>query len=57
MRCLLSYFLDTKAQDIPYLKVPLHTVYKLTPVAYGMLLMYGQANLFGSKIISLWSFS
>ncbi|XP_047146374.1 6-phosphofructo-2-kinase/fructose-2,6-bisphosphatase isoform X1 [Hydra vulgaris] len=35
MRCLLSYFLDTKANDIPYLNVPLHTVYKLTPVAYG----------------------
>jgi len=35
MRCLLSYFLDTKSEDMPYLKVPLHTVYKLTPVAYG----------------------
>ncbi|KAL8569442.1 hypothetical protein ACOMHN_054157 [Nucella lapillus] len=23
------------AQDLPYLKVPLHTVIKLTPVAYG----------------------
>lgn len=35
MRCLLSYFLDTKSKDMPYLKVPLHTVYKLTPIAYG----------------------
>jgi len=35
MRCLLSYFLDTKSQDIPYLKIPLHTVFKLTPLAYG----------------------
>jgi len=35
MRCLLSYFLDTKAKDMPYMKVPLHTVFKLTPIAYG----------------------
>jgi len=35
MRCLLSYFLDTPAAQMPYLKVPLHTVYKLTPIAYG----------------------
>lgn len=34
-RCLLGYFLDKQSNDIPYLKVPLHTVIKLTPVAYG----------------------
>uniref|UniRef100_A0A4W3GV40 6-phosphofructo-2-kinase/fructose-2,6-bisphosphatase 2 n=1 Tax=Callorhinchus milii TaxID=7868 RepID=A0A4W3GV40_CALMI len=33
MRCLLAYFLDKKA-DLPYLNCPLHTVVKLTPVAY-----------------------
>ncbi|XP_041348570.1 6-phosphofructo-2-kinase/fructose-2,6-bisphosphatase 1-like isoform X2 [Gigantopelta aegis] len=33
-RCLLAYFQD-KTSDLPYLKVPLHTVIKLTPVAYG----------------------
>ena len=33
MRCLLSYFLDTKASDMPYMQVPLHTVFKLTPVS------------------------
>uniref|UniRef100_A0A8C1VGD2 6-phosphofructo-2-kinase/fructose-2,6-bisphosphatase 2 n=1 Tax=Cyprinus carpio TaxID=7962 RepID=A0A8C1VGD2_CYPCA len=35
MRCLLAYFLDKSADDLPYLKCPLHTVMKLTPVAYG----------------------
>ncbi|XP_027000369.1 6-phosphofructo-2-kinase/fructose-2,6-bisphosphatase 1 isoform X2 [Tachysurus fulvidraco] len=34
MRCLLAYFLD-KTAELPYLKCPLHTVLKLTPVAYG----------------------
>uniref|UniRef100_A0A9J7ZM98 6-phosphofructo-2-kinase/fructose-2,6-biphosphatase 1 n=1 Tax=Cyprinus carpio carpio TaxID=630221 RepID=A0A9J7ZM98_CYPCA len=33
MRCLLAYFLDKN--DLPYLKCPLHTVLKLTPLAYG----------------------
>uniref|UniRef100_A0A8C8VLH4 6-phosphofructo-2-kinase/fructose-2,6-bisphosphatase 2 n=1 Tax=Pelusios castaneus TaxID=367368 RepID=A0A8C8VLH4_9SAUR len=35
MRCLLAYFLDNSADDLPYLKCPLHTIFKLTPVAYG----------------------
>uniref|UniRef100_A0A4W6F867 6-phosphofructo-2-kinase/fructose-2,6-biphosphatase 3 n=1 Tax=Lates calcarifer TaxID=8187 RepID=A0A4W6F867_LATCA len=35
MRCLLAYFLDKSADEMPYLKCPLHTVLKLTPVAYG----------------------
>ncbi|XP_061112858.1 6-phosphofructo-2-kinase/fructose-2,6-bisphosphatase 2-like isoform X1 [Conger conger] len=35
MRCLLAYFLDKSADNLPYLKCPLHTVLKLTPVAYG----------------------
>ncbi|TNN49670.1 6-phosphofructo-2-kinase/fructose-2,6-bisphosphatase 4 [Liparis tanakae] len=34
MRCLLAYFLDKTAEELPYLKCPLHTVLKLTPVAY-----------------------
>uniref|UniRef100_A0A674NYS7 6-phosphofructo-2-kinase/fructose-2,6-bisphosphatase 2 n=1 Tax=Takifugu rubripes TaxID=31033 RepID=A0A674NYS7_TAKRU len=33
MRCLLAYFLDKGAEDLPYMKCPLHTVLKLTPVA------------------------
>uniref|UniRef100_A0A8C5MLW9 6-phosphofructo-2-kinase/fructose-2,6-biphosphatase 3 n=1 Tax=Leptobrachium leishanense TaxID=445787 RepID=A0A8C5MLW9_9ANUR len=35
MRCLLSYFLDKPADEMPYLKCPLHTLLKLTPLAYG----------------------
>ncbi|XP_061542862.1 6-phosphofructo-2-kinase/fructose-2,6-bisphosphatase 4b isoform X3 [Phycodurus eques] len=35
MRCLLAYFLDKTAVELPYLKCPLHTVLKLTPLAYG----------------------
>ncbi|XP_077369389.1 6-phosphofructo-2-kinase/fructose-2,6-bisphosphatase 1 isoform X1 [Festucalex cinctus] len=35
MRCLLAYFLDKPADQLPYLKCPLHTVLKLTPIAYG----------------------
>ncbi|XP_059052077.1 6-phosphofructo-2-kinase/fructose-2,6-bisphosphatase isoform X3 [Achroia grisella] len=35
MRCLLAYFLDKSAEELPYLHVPLHSVIKLTPVAYG----------------------
>uniref|UniRef100_A0A8C2WCU1 6-phosphofructo-2-kinase/fructose-2,6-bisphosphatase 2 n=1 Tax=Cyclopterus lumpus TaxID=8103 RepID=A0A8C2WCU1_CYCLU len=35
MRCLLAYFLDKSAEDLPYMKCPLHTILKLTPVAYG----------------------
>jgi len=34
-RCLLAYFLDKPSEELPYLKVPLHTVLKLTPYAYG----------------------
>ncbi|KAK3104001.1 hypothetical protein FSP39_023557 [Pinctada imbricata] len=34
-RCLLAYFQDKPADDLAYLKVPLHTIIKLTPVAYG----------------------
>ncbi|XP_072305267.1 6-phosphofructo-2-kinase/fructose-2,6-bisphosphatase 2-like isoform X1 [Eucyclogobius newberryi] len=35
MRCLLAYFLDKSADELPYLKCSLHNVLKLTPVAYG----------------------
>ncbi|KAJ9593278.1 hypothetical protein L9F63_015153, partial [Diploptera punctata] len=35
IRCLLAYFLDKSADELPYLYVPLHTIIKLTPVAYG----------------------
>ena len=34
-RCILCYFLDKPQKDLAYVKVPLHTVIKLTPIAYG----------------------
>ncbi|XP_045612118.1 6-phosphofructo-2-kinase/fructose-2,6-bisphosphatase 1 isoform X2 [Procambarus clarkii] len=35
LRCVLAYFLDKSAAELPYLKVPLHTIIKLVPQAYG----------------------
>ncbi|XP_055337675.1 6-phosphofructo-2-kinase/fructose-2,6-bisphosphatase-like isoform X2 [Paramacrobiotus metropolitanus] len=35
LRCLLGYFLNQPAEQLPYQNVPLHTVVKLTPRAYG----------------------
>lgn len=35
LRCLLGYFLNKPAAELPYQNVPLHTVVKLTPKAYG----------------------
>ncbi len=35
LRCILCYFLDKPLDEVPYVKVPLHTLIKLTPVAYG----------------------
>lgn len=36
-RCIISYayFHDLPQADLPYIKIPLHTVIKLTPKAYG----------------------
>ncbi|CAH8871945.1 unnamed protein product [Trichobilharzia szidati] len=33
-RCLLAYFEDKDKDELPYIRVPLHTVFKLTPTAY-----------------------
>ncbi len=35
LRCLYAYFMDLKVEDIPHIPMPLHTVIKLTPRAYG----------------------
>ncbi|XP_056001487.1 6-phosphofructo-2-kinase/fructose-2,6-bisphosphatase 1-like isoform X6 [Ostrea edulis] len=43
-RCLLAYFQD-KSSDLAYLKVPLHTVIKLTPVAYGCRVEFVNLNI------------
>jgi len=35
LRCLYAYFHNFNQDELPYLKIPLHTVIKLTPKAYG----------------------
>jgi 6-phosphofructo-2-kinase/fructose-2,6-biphosphatase 2 len=35
LRALYAYFTGTEPERCPYLSVPLHTVLKLTPHAYG----------------------
>ncbi|EFP94136.2 fructose-2,6-bisphosphatase [Puccinia graminis f. sp. tritici CRL 75-36-700-3] len=35
LRCLYAYFHNFSQDELPYLKIPLHTVIKLTPKAYG----------------------
>jgi 6-phosphofructo-2-kinase/fructose-2,6-biphosphatase 2 len=35
LRCLYAYFVDLPAEDVAHLKIPLHTVIKLIPNAYG----------------------
>ena len=35
IRAILAYFLDRPHHELPYLQVPLHTVVRLTPRAYG----------------------
>ncbi|WKX89802.1 hypothetical protein Q1695_009002 [Nippostrongylus brasiliensis] len=34
LRCVLAYFTNRSPEELPYLRVPLHTVIKLTPKAY-----------------------
>ncbi|KAI8973267.1 6-phosphofructo-2-kinase-domain-containing protein [Mycotypha africana] len=35
LRCIYAYFMNYKQEDLPYIKIPLHTVIELTPKAYG----------------------
>ncbi|KAI3615770.1 fructose--bisphosphatase [Moniliophthora roreri] len=35
LRCLYAYFHHLPQVDLPYIKIPLHTIIKLTPKAYG----------------------
>ncbi|CAM4805977.1 unnamed protein product [Rotaria magnacalcarata] len=53
-RCILAYFLDKDAESVPNIEVPLHTVIKLTPMAYGCMmesipLSVGAVNTYHSK--------
>ncbi|PVU85491.1 hypothetical protein BB560_007008 [Smittium megazygosporum] len=35
LRCIYAYFLEINSEELPYIKIPLHTVMKLTWTAYG----------------------
>lgn len=35
LRAILAYFLNKRLEDLPYIKIPLHLIVKLTPKAYG----------------------
>ncbi|KAL7418435.1 Fructose-2,6-bisphosphatase [Cryptotrichosporon argae] len=35
IRCLYAYFLALPQEELPYINVPLHTLIKITPMAYG----------------------
>jgi 6-phosphofructo-2-kinase/fructose-2,6-biphosphatase 2 len=35
LRAILGYFLGTPLDQLPYMRVPLHTLVQLTPRAYG----------------------
>ena len=35
LRAIYAYFQNYPQEEIPYLEIPLHTVIKLTPKAYG----------------------
>ena len=35
LRCIYAYFHNLPHDDLPYIKIPLHTIIKLTPKAYG----------------------
>ena len=35
LRCIMAYFMEKPLSELPYIKVPLHTLIKITPVAYG----------------------
>ena len=35
LRAMYAYFMNLPLDELPYIKIPLHTVIKLTPRAYG----------------------
>lgn len=35
LRCIYAYFMNKTSEELPYIKIPLHTVIELTPKAYG----------------------
>ncbi|KAL1841368.1 hypothetical protein VTK73DRAFT_3501 [Phialemonium thermophilum] len=51
IRCIYAYFMQKNQEDSPWLPVPLHTLIKLTPRAYGTEEEKTSANI---KAVSTW---
>lgn len=45
LRCLMAYFQDVPNEELPYTKIPLHTVLKLTPNTYSCDVEYFSTNI------------
>lgn len=51
IRCIYAYFTEKSQDDSPWVPVPLHTLIKLTPRAYGTEEVFLHANI---KAVSTW---
>ncbi|AEO71917.1 uncharacterized protein THITE_2124808 [Thermothielavioides terrestris NRRL 8126] len=51
IRCIYAYFMQKTQEESPWVPVPLHTLMKLTPRAYGTELQTYRANI---KAVSTW---
>ena len=51
VRCIFAYFVDIEQDRSPWMNVPLHTLMKLTPKAYGTVTERYKANI---KAVSTW---
>ena len=51
VRCIFSYFADVDQDRSPWMDIPLHTLMKLTPKAYGTVTEKYKANI---KAVSTW---
>ncbi|KAK3304892.1 6-phosphofructo-2-kinase-domain-containing protein [Chaetomium strumarium] len=51
IRCIYAYFMQKSQEESPWVPVPLHTLIKLTPRAYGTEIQTYKANI---KAVSTW---
>lgn len=51
LRCIYAYFMNEDQEQSPWLNVPLHTLIKLTPRAYGTDKQVYKANI---QAVSTW---
>lgn len=51
VRCIFSYFMEVDQSKSPWMEVPLHTLFKMTPKAYGVEVEKFKANI---PAVSTW---